>query len=175
MTIPNKAEPLALPRYSECFVCGRSNPIGLDVVFYYNNNRIETTFTATAAHCGYRNIVHGGILATLLDECMGWAGILSRCIMCYGAELSVRYKQSAKAGDKLLIYSDLVVDKKRLILAKGAIEREDGTLLCTAEGKFIPLSSEELDETLNYAQWGDVLKDTYEKIRSIQMKNNADS
>ena len=54
--------PIALPRYTECFVCGRDNPIGLDVTFYYQNDRIETAFTPRRAHTGYRDIVHGGVL-----------------------------------------------------------------------------------------------------------------
>lgn len=162
------AEAIALPRYSECFVCGRNNRIGLDVTFYYRNGRIEAAFAPKQEHAGYRDIVHGGVLAALLDETMGWAAIVSRPIMCVAAELSIRYKASAKNGERLLAYGELVADRKRLILARGAIERADGTVLCVGEGKYVPLPEEEQKNVIHYAGWGDRLEEAYRRIQEAR-------
>jgi len=83
------------------------------------------------------------------------------------ADLSVRYKQSAVVGERLLIYGELVTDKKRMMLVKGGIEREDGTLLCLGEGKIFPLSPEEQKSVIDYAHWGDTFTQTCEKIHTL--------
>ncbi len=158
---------IALPRYLQCFVCGRENTAGLDLSFFYQNGRIETTFMPEPHHNGYHGIVHGGILATLLDETIGWASIISRPTICVAAELTVRYKAPAKVGKTMLIHGELVEDKKRIILSKGKIVSEDGTLLCTGEGKYVPLSDQALEEFIDHAKWGDSLTKAHEKIIAL--------
>jgi uncharacterized protein (TIGR00369 family) len=158
---------IALPRYSKCFVCGKENTAGLDISFFYTNGRIETTFMPEPQHNGYHEIVHGGILATLLDETMGWTSIISRPTICVAAELTVRYKAPAKIGKTMLIHGELMADKKRIILSKGSIVSEDGTLLCTGEGKYVPLSDQALKEFIAQANWGDSLAKAHEKIKTL--------
>lgn len=163
-----RSDRIALPRYANCFVCGCKNPIGLDITFYYSNGRIETEFTPKPEHAGYREVVHGGILAALLDETMGWTSIIARPVMCYAADLSVRYKQSAKIGERLRIFGKLVEDKKRIILASGGVERYDGTLLCSAEGKFVPLPPSGQKRVIDYAVWNSALEDAYCRIMTLR-------
>jgi len=163
-----KTRPIPLPRYDHCFVCGKSNPIGFDLQFSYLNDRIETSFIPKPEHGGYKNKVHGGILATLLDECMGWTSIISRPVLCVAADLSIRYKLPANVGEKLLISAELLSDKKRLFLAKGKIAYEDGTTLCTGEGKYMPLSSQELEALILYANWKNSFHSAYEKIQALR-------
>ncbi|MCJ7774142.1 MAG: PaaI family thioesterase [Desulfobacterales bacterium] len=164
----NNSNPIRLPRYSHCFVCGKLNPVGLDLQFFYINDRIESSFIPKPEHGGYKNKVHGGILATLLDESMGWTSILSRPVLCVAADLSVRYKLPARVGEKLVISAELLADKKRLFLAKGKIEREDGTTLCTGEGKYMPLSSREMEALIIYAKWEDSFYPVYEQIQALR-------
>ncbi len=64
-----------------------------------------------------------------------------------------------------MIHGELVEDKRRMIIAKGGIKNEDGTLLCTGEGKYIPLPPDELENLIRYAAWGDLLEKAHEKIR----------
>ena len=155
---------IPLPRYHQCFVCGDRNRIGLDVTFYYRNGRIETDFTPKTEHAGYRNVLHGGILATLLDETMGWAAIYSRPVLCVSAELNIRYKTSATVGEPLTVFGELIADKKRVILAKGGILNGKGETICTGEGKYIPLPEKEQKAVALYAQWEDALEKTYKRI-----------
>ena len=53
-----------------CFVCGKKNPIGLKLDFSFDGKTIKTDFIPQKEHQGYFNIVHGGIISTLLDEVM---------------------------------------------------------------------------------------------------------
>lgn len=164
----NKINEVALPRYSYCFVCGKLNPVGLDLEFIYTDDRIKTSFIPKPEHGGYKNKVHGGILATLLDECMGWTSVISRPVLCVAADLSVRYKLPAMVGERLIISAELVADKKRIFLAKGKIKREDGTILCTGEGKYMPLSSQEMEALIRYAKWQDSFHLAFSQIQALK-------
>ena len=56
-----------------CFGCGDNNPIGLRLRFAYAGNGVEASFTPSAEHQGFHDVVHGGIISTVLDEAMAWA------------------------------------------------------------------------------------------------------
>ncbi len=157
-----------LPRYLHCFVCGKLNPIGLDLEFCYSNGRIETTFLPKIEHAGYKNTVHGGILATLLDETMGWTSVISQPALCVAADLNVRYKLPTRVGEKLIISAELLSDKRRLISAGGKIEKEDGTVLCTGEGKYMILPPDEMDDLIRYAKWEDSFMPAFEQIQTLR-------
>ena len=60
-----------------CFGCPK-NEAGLQMEFYLNE-KLDTvvSWLSVPDHlCGWGNIVHGGIISTLLDEAMGWAGLV---------------------------------------------------------------------------------------------------
>lgn len=66
-----------------CFACGQDNPFGLHMKFMCND-RIVTSEVMIPTHmCGWGNLVHGGIISTLLDETMSWSAIhlLKRLIL----------------------------------------------------------------------------------------------
>lgn len=161
---------IALPRYNECFVCGNENQAGLDVTFWYRNGRIETDFTPEPKFSGFQSVTHGGVLATILDECMGWSCILSRPIMAYTAEMTLRYHSHASPNVPLVVYGELVSDKKRMILARGGVERPDGEKVCSGEGKYIPLPPDQLQSVIEYAGWNGRFERLYEEIQARKAK-----
>ncbi len=50
--------------------------------------------------------------------------------------------------------------------ARGWITDQNGKLLCTGEGKFIPLSDQEMKEVQEYAAWGSSLDEVYDRIQA---------
>lgn len=156
-----------LPRYSECFVCGSWNPAGLNLTFRYHDGNIETTFVPEAKHAGYRNVTHGGILATVLDECMGWTGIISRPVLCVSVELGIRYTSPAHMGDRLQVCCQLIKDRRRMLLTQGTIRNEDGMRVCSGEGKFVPLQPEDQQAVQEYAAWNSALEDAHQAIAAL--------
>ncbi|HSQ59356.1 MAG TPA: PaaI family thioesterase, partial [Acidobacteriota bacterium] len=54
-----------------CFCCGPENPIGLKLTFEETSEgRMRTLWTPRKEHQGFKDIVHGGLVATVLDEVM---------------------------------------------------------------------------------------------------------
>src|SRR5437773_12543515 len=60
---------------NRCFVCGQDNPIGLKLKFSRVGEGVWAEFTPSDLHAGYEGLVHGGILAALIDDAMAnvWA------------------------------------------------------------------------------------------------------
>ncbi len=60
---------------NECFACGDQNPFGLHMHFYTDGKSVRSDVMVPAHMCGWGSLVHGGIIATLLDETMSWSAI----------------------------------------------------------------------------------------------------
>ena len=63
------------PTSRTCFACGRENDSGLKMTWYNNpeSNQVEASVTIDEHFNGYPGIVHGGIVAAILDETSGRA------------------------------------------------------------------------------------------------------
>jgi uncharacterized protein (TIGR00369 family) len=61
-----------------CFGCSPKNTSGLKMEFYTNKekNAVFSWLSVPDHVCGWGNLVHGGIVSTILDEAMGWASVV---------------------------------------------------------------------------------------------------
>jgi len=124
-----------------CFACGKNNPEGLRVNWTVEGKTTKAEFIPSKKFQGFKNIVHGGIIASLLDEAMGrlaWK-VYGDCV---SAEIKVRFINPAKINEKLLIVGEIVNSSKRIIYARSEIKKEDGTKIATATGKILFLPSD---------------------------------
>lgn len=121
-----------------CFACGMDNLDGLRVRWTVDENSMRGSFVPEKKFQGWAGIVHGGILATLLDEAMTrLAVVLSGGAVT--AEMTVRYSTPARIGQLLMIKGELVKDSKKLMELKSSIIDEEGVLIASATGKAIKI------------------------------------
>ena len=142
-----------LPNSKPCFICGEDNPAGVHVRFCVENGIVKAPFTAKTQHCGFDNVVHGGVVAAVLDECMGWAVAREIHRMCFTGELTVRYLKQVPANQPMTACSEVIKANRRMSTARGWLVDENGVEYARAEGRFIPLSVEgtlEVDDNLLY-------------------------
>ncbi len=124
-----------------CFACGEENPIGLHLRFTYGEGRVEATFVAERPHQGYPGLLHGGLVATLLDEAMAHA-VIATCGPAVTGELRVRLRgRGVPLGQTLHLRGWIRARRGRLVLAEAHICDEKGTLLAHSEGKFMLTAS----------------------------------
>ena len=87
---------------NRCFVCGGANARGMQLAFEQDDasRRIRGVFRIGAEYQGGPGFVHGGIVATLLDEVMAK---VSRFEKDYAvtAELTVEYLKPVLVGEEL--------------------------------------------------------------------------
>lgn len=119
-----------------CFVCGSKNAAGLQLDFKQNpqNGETEAGVTFPARLQGWRDTVHGGLLATVLDETMikAAAAAGSKCVT---AEITVTYKKPAPTGAPCLASGKMLAERGRLVTAESRICDAAGQVLATAAGK----------------------------------------
>ena len=119
-----------------CFVCGELNARGLRTTIYATTGLAWTELTLGPDLVGWSDKAHGGILATLLDELMGWALFEHDC---WGvtAELTVRYLQPVDVSHRIRVEGEVSETTRRLFRTRGRILDEDGRLMATAEGRYV--------------------------------------
>lgn len=140
----------ALPEYKNCFVCGTNNPIGLNITFFRDQDKIRAEFVPESKHEGFKGIVHGGILFSILDEIMGRTAITTKGVMTMTVEVNIKYRKKVIVGEKIIFNAQMTKDLGRMIEAKAEARLEDGTLLTEAKGKFIVVSKEMQKEVEEY-------------------------
>ena len=134
-----------LPHTHSCFVCGESNKFGLKLRFEVEGNVVQTRFTPRPEHIGFKQVVHGGIAATLLDEIMVWACAVQTKQFAYCAELTVRFLSPLRPGQEVFASGELTANRRNKILeAKGEIKDRNGKILVTSTGKYLPIKAVEL-------------------------------
>ena len=132
-----------LPHTHSCFVCGESNPIGLKLRFETDGRIVQTRFVPRPEHVGFRQTVHGGLISTLLDEIMVWACAVQTKRFSFCAELNVRFQNPLRPGETVLATAELVQNRRgRIFEAKGELRNNDGAILATATGKYLPINDE---------------------------------
>jgi uncharacterized protein (TIGR00369 family) len=119
-----------------CFVCGKKNLAGLQLEFGQNaaSGETEARVAFPVQFQGWRSTVHGGLLATVLDEAMikAAAGAGSACVT---AEITVQYRKPVLTGEPCLVSSRIVDTRGRIVFAEARIGDAQGQVLAQATGK----------------------------------------
>jgi uncharacterized protein (TIGR00369 family) len=122
--------------HDRCFACGK-DAHGLGLRFVACNDHadaVETQVTIGESFEGYVGVVHGGIVATLLDAAM------THCLMAKGiravtAALNVRYKHPMRSGMEAGVRAMLVSWRHPVYELKAWVET-GGTTLAVATARF---------------------------------------
>ncbi len=120
----------------KCFACGKLNPIGLKLDFVVEGDEYVTYFTPSENHQGWNNIVHGGLVSTVIDEVMvrqAWDNGLK----VVTGEISVRFRKPAYVGHKIRFAAKLGRDHGRVVESSAEAVDEDGTVLASSKGKLV--------------------------------------
>jgi uncharacterized protein (TIGR00369 family) len=147
-----------LPHTKSCFVCGEENPVGLRQRFETDGRVVRTHFTPRTEHAGFKGVIHGGILATLLDEIMVWACAVQTGKFGFCAEMTVRFQRPALPDSELVVEAELVENRRdRVFEAKADIRNEAGELLASATGKYMPIQDADFqalqEDLIGDANW----------------------
>jgi uncharacterized protein (TIGR00369 family) len=126
-----------------CFGCGGANALGMKLTFEQDDaaKRIRGKFRLGAEYQGGPGFIHGGIIATVLDEVMGKV-CRFRGVRAVTAELDIKYLKP------VLVDVDLVVEgyetemTGRNLHLVGEIRDASGTLLAQARGRFVIIHGE---------------------------------
>jgi uncharacterized protein (TIGR00369 family) len=138
-----------LPHTHSCFVCGESNSIGMKLRLETDGRIVQTRFTPRPEHIGFKQVVHGGIIATLLDEVMVWACAVQTKRFAFCAELNVRFLQPLPPGEEVIVVGELVANRRdKIFEAKSELKNISGEVFASATGKYLPIKGSEASPML---------------------------
>ncbi len=129
--------PLAHSANNRCFGCGEANPVGLQLKFSQAaDGTIVSTPVLSDLYIGHPGILHGGILATLLDEAM------SKSVRALGrtavtAKMEIDYLQPAPSGKALRIEGRVVRTEGRKHWTEATVADAEGQIFAQGKGLFL--------------------------------------
>lgn len=138
-----------LPNSRTCIICGRENPIGLKLQFNSDGEQVWTEVTPGTNFEGFEGVLHGGIIASLLDDAL-WYACFSRGCFTFTVELAVRFRKVIHPESRIRVQGRFVGNKGRLMLAEGEILDSNGEVLASAEGKFMVVPPEEAERLADF-------------------------
>jgi len=119
--------------FTGCFGCGPENPRGLRLEFHRDGDSVVSHACLGREYAGYRDFIHGGVIAAMLDEAMGWAllhiagryGVTRSLTVDYRRPMRVASRFTVRAGvdafgDNTAKISAVIRDQRGRILAHAA-------------------------------------------------------
>ncbi len=141
------------PNSLHCFVCGVENKAGLQMAFYETPDHpigVVAEYCVPERFQGYPGVVHGGIVAAMLDEVTSrtvFRGDPPRFVVT--ARLSIRYRKPVPVFVPLKLTGRIVEDKGKVVKVAGEILDPEGATLAEAEAVLMEV------DPLNFSQLND--------------------
>jgi uncharacterized protein (TIGR00369 family) len=134
-------KPFVHVAHNRCFGCGPANPTGLHREFMLaEDGSVVCLATVPDRFEGPAHYLHGGIIATLLDEAMSKAVRASgRTAMT--RHMEVDYQRPVPSGAELRIEARVTRSADRKHWTEAKIVSAKGTALAEAKGLFIEIRS----------------------------------
>lgn len=127
------------PSSRMCFVCGRQNPVGLKAQWYNDHEagQVRGSVTVPQHFNSYPGVVHGGIVAALLDETAGRALLLDgntddRNLMVT-LKLEVKYRRPVPTEQPLELRGWVIQRAPSRAKVAAQLLLPDGSLAAEAE------------------------------------------
>ncbi len=131
-----------------CFGCSPDNPIGLHLeCFAQEDGTWAAYFIPTRYHESYNGIMHGGLVATILDELIANHLDKGRGLRAVTGRLEVRFRHPVPIGAKIKCVSRIIREKGRLFQMEAHTELPDGRIAVEARADMMARGKRETRDT----------------------------
>jgi acyl-coenzyme A thioesterase PaaI-like protein len=122
-----------------CFGCGQGNPEGLGMRFHDRGSESVCDYDVPERYQSWQGMVHGGVVALMLDEAVGWAGWHAGHPGLTG-RLEVRYRQPLAVGERVRVVGRVQRVRRTLVYASASIDRlRDGQRVAEAKATLMTM------------------------------------
>jgi uncharacterized protein (TIGR00369 family) len=118
--------------FTGCFGCGPDNPRGLRLEFLRDGDAVVSHTSLGLDYAGYRHFVHGGVIAAILDEAMGWALLQIRGRYGVTRSLRVDYRRPVRVAVPLTVRASIDAFGEDAAEISAMIRDQRGRLLASA-------------------------------------------
>lgn len=114
--------------HRNCLLCGDKNPRSFGLNFEpHEENGVKTGFQGHEELQGYDGILHGGIIASLLDSAMTNC-LFEKGIRAVTGDLQIRYKHSIPYDANVEIQAEVIESRPPLYRMKSQIIKDNKTM-----------------------------------------------
>jgi uncharacterized protein (TIGR00369 family) len=143
--VPENLTPLHHTAQNRCFGCGEANATGMHLEFLVAEDGSVVCLPAVPhTFEGPPGYVHGGIIATLLDEAMSKA-VRVRGHTAMTRHMEVEYLRPVPSGAPIRIESRLASSEGRKHWAEAKILNAHGVTLATGKGLFVEVRTSRMN------------------------------
>ena len=140
------------PNSRHCFICGLENPVGLHLHIYeVEPGVIESKYIAPDHFQGYPGVLHGGIVAAIIDEISGRAHMgsdLNNPRFMFTGKMEVKYRRNVPIGKKLKIIGRAGKVKGKIAESwAGIYDAETDELLAEGTAMHIDVPEDQFDKS----------------------------
>lgn len=121
-----------------CFGCGSDNPLGLGLKFRQVNDGARAEFQPRPEYQGWDNMLHGGILLTMLDETLAYAALFA-VGPAVTAQITARFRRPAPMDRRYVLSGRVTRHRLGMIEAHATIADDDGRGYAEADAKFMAI------------------------------------
>ena len=130
-----------------CFACGFDNKHGLNMTFETNGEKLRSHIEVPSRLKGWSNLVHGGIISTMIDEAMSWSVIHLLAKLFLTKSIKVDFKKPVTINTPITIYGYIVEQTSDRAVTMGAdIYDKDGELYSRGRGEFALFTPEKFSK-----------------------------
>jgi len=138
------------PSSRTCFLCGRQNEFGLKITWHNDRDarQVRAAVAVPERYNGYPGIVHGGIVAAILDETAGRAILLDGNAddLMVTLKLEIKYRRPTPTGQPLTAVGWVIRQTEQRAQVAGELRLADGTVTAECEAILIRPSQEFFDQ-----------------------------
>lgn len=147
---------------NRCFGCGPANPSGLQMKYYTDGKSVASWLSVPSHMTGWRNLAHGGILATILDEIMGRSVIYFASRVPMTKSMEIEFLSPVITGVEIKAEGKIIREDGREALVQGVIFNAAGEVCARSKGRFglytLEFMKKKGVDTEMYEQWFEQMK-----------------
>lgn len=135
-----------MAHFEECIVSGQANPMGLMMRVRRSGEAVEGQVNLGAAFEGAPRRAHGGIVAAILDDIMGYVMLIQRT-PAYTGTLRIRYAAPIPVEADLIATAWLAERDGRKLSVAAVLATADGDEVAHGDAVFIAIPAERLSSS----------------------------
>jgi uncharacterized protein (TIGR00369 family) len=129
--------PMAHAAHNRCFGCGPANPAGLHLKFLLAEDKsVVCLATIPDSFEGPPGYVHGGVIATLLDEAMS-KSVRALGFTCMTRQMAIEYLRPVPSCAPIRVEGRVLRSEGRKHWTEAKILNAEGAVLAEGKGLFI--------------------------------------
>lgn len=146
---PIAASELEDPSFGQnCIGCSPRNPKGLHLHFLAEGTRVRADVCLDTSYESYPGMIHGGIVALVLDEVTGRAALWHARKFVVTAGFRLRFGAIMQPGVAYVAHAEVESARGDQLVVRGAIETLEGDLVAAATATFVAMAPERLPEAM---------------------------